>query len=193
MFQQEDLPFYFVQLAPFHYGKAFAKRNASLTTESLPEFWDAQVDCLTKIPNTGMAVVTDITGNVTDIHPPNKRDVGRRLALWALAKDYGRDELVHSGPLYKSVAFGAGKATLRFDHVGGGLVSGDGKELSQFTIAGADMKFVPAVATVVGATIEVSSPEVAKPTAVRYAWHETAIGNLANKEGLPASPFRTDP
>ncbi|MFT5106008.1 MAG: sialate O-acetylesterase [Pseudoalteromonas tetraodonis] len=192
VFQQEDLPFYFVQLAPFNYRKAFAKRNASLTTESLPEFWDAQVACLSEIANTGMAVVTDITGSVTNIHPPNKRDVGQRLALWALAKDYGRDDLVYSGPIFKSLALGAGKATLSFDHVGGGLVSDDDNELSQFTIAGSDMKFVPAKAIINGDTIEVSSPDVPQPTAVRYAWHETAVGNLANKDGLPASPFRTD-
>ena len=141
-------------------------------------------------PNTGMAVTMDI-GDVKDIHPKNKQEVGRRLALWALAKVYGRD-IVYSGPIYKSMAVEGDKIRLQFDHVGGGLIASDGKPLSDFTIAGADQKFVPAVAEIDGNSIVVHSDQVAQPVAVRYAWRDDAQPNLANKEGLPASPFRTD-
>ena len=141
-------------------------------------------------PNTGMAVTTDI-GDLNDIHPKNKQEVGRRLALWALAKVYGR-KLVYSGPIYKSMAVEGDKIRLQFDHRGGGLEARDGKPLSDFTIAGADQKFVPAVATTDGDTIVVHSDKVAKPVAVRFAWRDDATPNLCNKEGLPASPFRTD-
>jgi sialate O-acetylesterase len=145
---------------------------------------------LQNVPNTGMAVTVDI-GDLVDIHPRNKQDVGRRLALWALAKVYGKD-LVYSGPLYKSMVV-AGKAIrVQFDHVGGGLISRDGKPLGEFTIAGADRKFVPATAEIDGDNVIVSSPEVAVPEAVRFAWREDALPNLSNKEGLPAPPFRTD-
>ena len=137
-----------------------------------------------------MAVTTDI-GNVKDIHPKNKQEVGQRLALWALAKVYGRD-IVYSGPIYKSMAVEGNKIRLQFDHVGGGLIASDGKPLVDFTIAGADQKFVPATAEIDGNAIVVHSDQVAQPVAVRYAWHDDATPNLANKEGLPASPFRTD-
>jgi len=145
---------------------------------------------LKSVPNTGMAVTTDI-GNVRDIHPKNKQDVGRRLALWALAKVYGRD-IVYSGPIYKSMAIDGDKIRLQFDHVGGGLIARDGKPLSDFTIAGADKKFVPAVATIDGDTVVVHSDQIAQPVAVRYAWRDDVVPNLINKEELPASSFRTD-
>jgi sialate O-acetylesterase len=192
VFKQKDLPFYFVQIAPFPYVKAFGKRNKNLTEESLPRFWDAQTACLKELPNSGMVVVTDITGNVNDIHPRNKIDVGHRLARWALAKNYGKTRLVYSGPLYKSMTVKGDKIILEFDHVGGGLKSLDGKPLSHFTIAGADKKFVPAKAMVRGKTIIVGAAGIKAPAAARFAWHEIAVGNLGNKEGLPASPFRTD-
>jgi len=192
VFEQKDLPFYFVQIAPFTYVKAFKKRNKSLTEESLPRFWDAQTACLKALPNSGMVVVTDITGNVADIHPRNKLDVGHRLARWALAKTYGQKNLVYSGPLYKSMTVKGDKIVLEFDHVGGGLKSLDGKPLSHFTIAGADKKFVTAKAMIKGHTIVVGAASVKAPVAARFGWHETAVGNLGNKQGLPASPFRTD-
>jgi sialate O-acetylesterase len=179
-FGQEDLPFYFVQIAPFSgYGK-----------NSLPDLWEAQTACL-KIANTGMAVTTDITENVGDIHPRNKRDVGDRLALWALAKAYGKKDVVYSGPLYKSMKVDGGKVRLSFAHVGGGLKSRDGKALSEFEIAGEDGKFVPAEATIDGKEVVVQSKDVEKPTQVRFGWRNVANPNLSNKEGLPAGPFRT--
>ena len=177
---QGEFPFYFVQLAPYVYGDS----------EELPLFWEAQTACL-QIPNTGMAVTVDI-GNPYDIHPTNKQDVGKRLALWALAKDYCRRDLVYSGPLYKSMKIKRNKAVISFDHVGTGLKSRDGKPLTWFSIAGADRKFVDAVAEIDGDTVLVSSDSVTNPVAVRFGWSNLAEPNLSNKEGLPASPFRTD-
>ncbi|MFT5468416.1 MAG: sialate O-acetylesterase [Verrucomicrobiales bacterium] len=192
VFKQDDLSFYFVQIAPFPYAEKFKKRNPNLTVESLPKFWDAQAACLEALPNSGMVVITDVTGNVNDIHPRNKRDVGARLARWALAKNYGQSDLVYSGPTYKSMTVDGDRAVLSFDHVGGGLAALDGEALTQFQIAGADKQFKPAEAKIEGETIVVSAEGIAKPTAVRFAWHETVIGNLGNKEGLPAVQFRTD-
>jgi len=191
VFNQDDLSFYFVQIAPYAYTKR-NKTGENLTTDSLPHFWEAQTACLDKVPNCGMVVVTDITGDVRNIHPGNKRDVGHRLALWARAKNYGEQDLVYSGPMYQSMKTEGSKIVLSFEHCGSGLKSLDDGPLSQFTIAGIDRKFVPAEAEIDGNTVVVSSPDVAKPTAVRFAWHETAIGNLGNNEGLPAAPFRTD-
>jgi len=178
---QGDFPFLFVQLAPFRYG--------GLDPRCLAELWEAQRLTLS-LPNTGMAVTTDI-GNVADIHPKNKQDVGRRLALWALAITHGKD-LVYSGPLYESMAVEGDKIRVRFKHVGGGLVAGEGKPLAEFTIAGADGQFVPADAVIDGDSIVVHSDQVTAPVAVRFAWRDDAAPNLFNQEGLPASPFRTD-
>ena len=162
----------------------------------------AQSKCLT-IPNTGVAVTIDI-GDPTDIHPRNKKDVGERLALWALAKDYGKKDLVYSGPTYKGMKVEGDKARLSFDHVGGGLMVGTkaGKKLTQeakdgklqrFAVAGADGKWFWAEATIEGADVIVSSQNVKEPVAVRYAYQNNPAGaNLYNREGLPASPFRTD-
>jgi sialate O-acetylesterase len=173
-----EFPFYFVQISPFNYGGVNAAylRQAQLETMSLPR--------------TGMAVTMDI-GNLTDIHPKNKQEVGRRLALWALAKDYER-QVVYSGPIYKQSAFEDGKARLKFDHVGSGLVTRDGNPPSHFEIAGADRIFHPATAVIEGNEVIVSSDKVAEPKAVRYAFTSGAMPNLMNKEGLPASSFRTD-
>jgi len=177
-----DFPFYFVQIAPWsggHYSGGW-----------LPALWEAQVASL-KIPKTGMAVTTDIVHNIGDIHPRNKLDVGKRLARWALAKAYGKKDIVYSGPLYKSMKVEGKKIRLSFAHTGGGLKSRDGKPLNEFQIAGADGRFVPATATTDGKTVLVESKKVAAPTQVRFGWHKTTNPNLMNKEGLPASPFRT--
>ena len=181
---QGDFPFYFVQLAPFNYG------GRDVTPFFLPQIWEAQAATLA-LPNTGMAVTTDI-GNLTDIHPRNKQEVGRRLALWALAKTYGRDDVTHSGPLYKSMEVEGNAIRLIFDAVGSGLMSRDEKPLTWFEIAGEDKQFVEAKAMIDGDTVVVSSDAVANPVAVRFGWHQSAEPNFVNKEGLPASPFRTD-
>lgn len=180
-FGQGDFPFLFVQLAPFRYNGQDPRNCA--------ELWEAQSATLS-VPNTGMAVTTDI-GNIKDIHPKNKQEVGRRLALWALAKTYDKAQ-VFSGPLYASHKVEENKVRLSFQHVGGGLVAKEGKPLKHFEIAGEDEKFVPATAVIDGETIVVTSDQVTKPVAVRFAWNDTAEPNLFNKEGLPASPFRTD-
>ena len=176
-----ELPFYFVQLAPYRYGG---------DPERLAGIWEAQAATLS-VPHTGMAVTVDI-GNVKDIHPRNKQDVGKRLALWALAKTYGKSDTVYSGPLYRSMKVEGDAIRLSFNHVGSGLISRDGQPLSHFTIAGEDSKFVPATATIDGETIIVQADGVSSPKAVRFAWHQEAEPNLSNKDGLPASPFRTD-
>jgi sialate O-acetylesterase len=176
---QGDFPFLFVQLAPFQYGEPLI----------CAELREAQTMTLS-LPNTGMAVTMDI-GNPTDIHPRNKQDVGKRLALWALAKTYGRQDLVYSGPLYKSMQVEGDKVRLSFDHTGTGLLAKD-KPLTHFTIAGPDKKFLPAIAQIDGETIIVQNPKIQNPVAVRYGWTNDAQPNLFNKERLPASPFRTD-
>lgn len=183
VWKQGNFPFYFVQLAPWG---GYDKNNPTL----LPRFWEAQTATLA-VPNTGMVVTTDI-GNIRDIHPKNKQDVGLRLALWALAKTYGQDDLVPSGPLYKSMEVDGSTIRLSFDYVGGGLMSRDDQPLTWFQIAGEDQQFVEAVAEIDGDTIVVSSEAVQAPVAVRFGWDQIAEPNLMNKEGLPASPFRTD-
>ena len=186
---QGDFPFYFVQLAPFNYTKRFNNRAQNAGHFFLPRIWEAQTATLA-LPNTGMAVTTDI-GNLTDIHPRNKQEVGRRLALWALAKDYSGDDVTHSGPLYKSMTVEGNAIRLTFEHVGSGLTARDEKPLTWFEIAGEDKQFVEAQATIDGDTVIVFS-EIQNPVAVRFGWHESAEPNFVNKEGLPASPFRTD-
>lgn len=178
-FGQGDFPFLFVQLAPYRYGNNL-----------LPELWDAQVKTL-PLKNTGMCVITDIA-TVGDIHPPNKQDVGRRLALWALANTYGKAEIPYSGPLYESMAIDGNKVVLKFKHGAGLHARGNKGALTHFTIAGEDQKFVDAKAVVSGETVVVESEQVAKPVAVRFAWNELAEPNLFNGARLPASPFRTD-
>jgi sialate O-acetylesterase len=179
LWDEGDFPFLYVQLAPYRYNNP----------QALPGIWEAQTAALA-IPNTGMAVITDI-GNVADIHPRNKEEVGRRLALWALAKTYGLTDLEYSGPLYKGMKADGSKVILSFDHADG-LKSLDGKPLTWFTIAGQDKQFTKAQAEIVGNTVVVSSDAVSTPAAVRFGWDETAEPNFGNSAGLPASPFRTD-
>jgi len=181
--QTDDFPFLIVQLANF---MAPADQPQQSHWAALRE---AQLKTLS-VPQTGLAVAIDI-GEAKDIHPRNKQDVGLRLALWALAKTYDKD-LTYSGPLYQSMEVEGSKIRIRFSHVGEGLVA-KGGPLKHFAIAGEDRKFVWADAVIDGETVVVSSPEVPKPVAVRYAWANNPEGcNLYNKADLPASPFRTD-
>lgn len=175
------MPFYFVQLAPYRYGGE---------PNRLPGIWEAQLKTLS-VSNTGMAVTVDI-GNVADIHPTNKQDVGKRLCLWAQAKTYGNDDVVYSGPLYQGMEAEGNKIRISFDHVGSGLASRDDQPLSWFQVAGEDKEFVVATAEIDGDTVIVRSDQVDRPVAVRFGWHQEAEPNLSNKNGLPASPFRTD-
>ena len=170
-----DFPFVFVQIAPFN-GQP-------------PEIREAQMLTLAKSKNTAMAVTTDV-GNATNIHPTQKEPVGQRLALAARALAYG-EKTEYSGPLYQAMRVQGGKIAISFTHAGGGLVAKDG-DLKGFTIAGADGKFVPAKAEISGSNIIVAAVGVTNPKAVRFGWANTPEVNLFNKEGLPASPFRTD-
>lgn len=175
----QDLPFYFVQIAPYNY------------TNGVPGSYvrEAQLKTLS-VPKTGMAVTTDV-GNFTNIHPRKKREVGERLALWALAKDYGQTNLVYSGPLFRSMQVKGSSAFLNFDHAEAGLVK-RGIKLTGFEVAGADQVFHPADAVIIGQQVVVSSAKVKQPAAVRLAFDDQTIPNLYNAAGLPASPFRTD-
>lgn len=178
----KDLPFYFVQIAPYKYEDPKGTTAAQVR--------DAQLFTMNKVPNTGMVVTNDI-GNLEDIHPTNKQDVGRRLALWALAKTYGDGEITYSGPIYKAMEVKNRSIVLSFDHAETGLRK-KGKELEEFYIAGDDRVFHKAKAKIDGVTVKVSSPKVKNPVAVRFAFTDGALPNLFNHAGLPASAFRTD-
>ncbi len=185
---QGDFPFLFVQLPNYLPDKTKPDHPPEPESSAWAELRDAQRQTLSA-PNTGMAVTIDI-GDPRDIHPKNKVEVGRRLARQALSVAYGQS-LFASGPLYRSMTIAGNEAHLQFYDVGGGLVA-KGTELKGFAIAGADQKFVWAKATIVGNKVVVSSEQVPRPVAVRYGWADNPDCNLCNKEGLPASPFRTD-
>ena len=183
---QGDFPFYFVQLSSFndHNGNS----NAGSAWAELRE---AQAMTL-KLPNTGMAVTTDI-GEANDIHPRNKKDVGYRLAAIALTDTY-RQNLVSRGPAFDAVTIRGAEAIVSFKHIGSGLVTPDKYGyLRGFELAGDDRKFYPAQAFIQDGQVIVRSAAVTKPVAVRYNWMDVALeGNLFNREGFPAEPFRTD-
>jgi sialate O-acetylesterase len=196
-----DFPFIWVQLA--NYDPHPAPGNKPVQSADLwPGLREAQSMTL-KLPNTGQAVIIDI-GQASDIHPKDKQDVGQRLALAARHVAYGED-LIFSGPTYDSIKIDADKARVTFKNIGSGLTiaaapstqpgvpqAAPADQLEGFSIAGADHKFVWATATIDGDSVIVSSPDVHDPQAVRYAWANNPKANLYNKEGLPASPFRTD-
>lgn len=176
-----EMPFYFVQIAPFEYGQE--------AYDVLPRFWEAQA-AAAAIPGAGMAVIHDV-GNIKDIHPANKQAVGHRLALLALARTYGRQGLEDSGPVYRTMTLAGNTIRLEFDHVGTGLAARDDKALTGFEVIDAEGEdFVPAEARLEGTAVVVSAAAAPQPVAVRFAWHKVAEPNLMNKEGLPAWPFR---
>lgn len=189
LWQQGDFPFYYVQLAPFIHS---TRPNSKAPTHALPGLWEAQTAVMSAVPNSGMVVITDLVESTTDIHPPNKQDVGVRLANWALSHDYGRTDVVYSGPMYREIVMEGKAIRVRFDHAHGGLASRDGKPLIHFQIAGQDRKFMPAQASLDGDSVLVQHPDVPQPVAVRFAWDELAMPNLMNHAGLPANSFRTD-
>lgn len=181
--KQGDFPFIAVQLAPFK------KINSEPEESDWAELREAQLLATTKLKNVGMAVITDV-GDEKDIHPRQKEPVGARLALEARRIAYG-EKLVSAGPIYDAKKIDGNKVVLTFKNVGGGLVV-KGEKLTGFTIAGEDRKFVNADAVIQDDKIIVSSPKVEKPVAVRFGWANYPVVNLWNKEGLPATPFRTD-
>lgn len=173
-----EFPFYFTQIAPF-------TSNDGISSVPVRE---AQLKTLS-VPKTGMAVTSDI-GDLDHIHPKQKEEVGRRLAIWALAKDYGK-MIVYSGPLYKTMIMDGKSMIIKFDYVESGLLV-KGKTLTNFEIAGKDHVFIPAVAKIKGDFVEVYNDKIDLPVAVRFAFSDKAQPNLYNKAGLPASAFRTD-
>jgi len=175
-----DFPFYFVQIAPYTYDEPY---SGALLRE-------AQLKCLA-ISNTGMAVTMDLVDNIKDIHPKNKLDVGKRLALWSLNKTYGKTDAVYSGPLYNEMKTAGKTINLSFLNAEGGLKLA-GTTQNNFLIAGADHIFYPAKVKASGNKLVVSSPKVKLPQAVRYAFKNTSEATLFNGAGLPASSFRTD-
>jgi len=180
IWQYDDLAFYFVQIAPYNYGG---------NPQTIGEFWEAQA-AAQAIPGVGMAVINDI-GDLKDIHPANKQEVGRRLALWALAKTYQQANVICSGPVFKSMDQEDGALRISFVETGTGLASRDGKPLNWFEIIDADEGgFVPAEARIDGNTVVLSAPSVKKPVAMRFAWSMLAEPNLMNSAGLPTSAFR---
>lgn len=182
---QGDFPFYWVQLADFRDEKSEPAES------DWAELREAQTMTMDKLPNTGEAVIIDI-GEGKDIHPRNKVDVGRRLARWALAKQYGID-IAHESPRYSSMEKNGDKIVLSFDNVVGGWRPFDVPQPLGFTIAGDDKKFYEAKATILAdGRIEVSSDKVSDPVSVRYAWADNPIVNLYTNNDLPLTPFRTD-
>jgi sialate O-acetylesterase len=180
---QGDFPFIWVQLANF------MARKDQPGDSAWAELREAQSMTL-KVPNTAQAVIIDI-GEAGNIHPANKRDVGKRLALGAERIAYGKNDVVHSGPVFDSMTIEGNQAKLKFQFADG-MHAKTGDKLTGFAIAGEDKKFVWADAKIEGDTVLVSAPGVAKPIAVRYAWADNPECNLFNGAGLPASPFRTD-
>jgi len=182
---QGDFPFYYVQLADFMGERPEPGDSA------WAELREAQTLTMTKLPNVGQAVIIDI-GEGKDIHPKNKVDVGRRLARWALAKDYGV-AIAHHSPQYKSMEKQGNKIVLTFEHVDGGWRPFDVNEPRGFSIAGEDKKFVWASAKILpDGRIEVWSDRVADPASVRYAWADNPVCNMFSNANLPLTPFRTD-
>lgn len=195
-FQNDELAFYWVGLAGFGRGHSGKPEGGGWGPVR-----EGQRRAL-RLPHTGMAVTTDI-GHPSDIHPKNKQDIGQRLALWALAKNYGKD-VVPSGPMYKSHEVKGNAVTVHFDHVGSGLMSATkGGEhlmgpvkptteaLASFSLRDDKGAWHWAEAVIKGETVVLTSPNVAKPTAVRYAYDSLPKVNFYNKEGLPAVPFTT--
>ncbi len=178
---QKDIPFYFVQIAPF---SGYGNNNVSALLR------ETQTSCLS-IPKTGMVVVTDLVDDLSNIHPINKIDVAERLANLALSENYGKTGLAYKYPMYKSIKNGKEKIRIEFKNADNGLISKD-KVISEFFIAGEDQQFLPAMAKIDGNSVIVWNKTVKAPVAVRFGFSNTAIPNLFSKEGLPVNLFRTD-
>ncbi len=176
----KEFPFYFVQIAPYRYGR---QNEGVLIREQQAK--------LLAVPKTGMVIISDVVEDVGDIHPKRKKPVGDRLANYALADTYKKPLLGYQSPVYKFMQVEKGKIRILFDYAQIGLIS-QGGDPTQFVIAGEDQKFFPAKAKIDGGTVVVFAKEVKDPIAVRFCWDNAAIPNLFNKEGLPVSSFRTD-
>ncbi len=182
-FGEGAFPFYIVQLA------SFQATNAEPRNHPWAELREAQAMTAKNVPHSGLALAIDV-GDAKDIHPKDKYTVGHRLALIALAKDYGH-KVEYAGPTFHSLKVSGDQAHVKFDNSKGGLVA-KGGPLTGFAVAGADGKFVWAKAAIESSSVVLSAPEVSQPVAVRYAWDVNPVCNLYNQAGLPAAPFRTD-
>jgi sialate O-acetylesterase len=183
--QNNDAPFLYVQLP------GFMDMNYLPSESQWAAFREAQLQSLS-IPNSAMAIAIDL-GEWNDIHPDRKKEVGDRLFLAAEKLAYHQNNIVYSGPIYQSSTIDNNKISISFSHIGTGLITNDGEALNYFAIAGEDKKFVWAKATIEGNKVIVWNESITHPMFVRYAWADNPAGaNLFNKEGLPASPFRTD-
>lgn len=175
-------PFYYVQIAPFAYGN---KHIGALLRE-------AQTKTMA-VPNTGMVVITDLVDDIKNIHPRDKHDVGERLAAWALAENYHKEGLTYKSPVYKNMVVSKNKIAVYFDNAANGLMlKGSEKKATEFYIAGEDRNFLPADVKIEGDHVILSNKAIKDPVAARFAFGNTAIGNIFSKEGLPVCPFRTD-
>jgi sialate O-acetylesterase len=177
---QIDFPFYFVQIAPF---KGYGGISGALLQE-------AQTKTLS-VPKTGMVVTHDLVTDLNDIHPKDKKDVGLRLANYALAEVYGKKDIAYKSPVYKSMNIEKNKIRVHFDNANKGLITKNGSP-TDFYIAGEDKIFKPATAKIDGNSVVVWNKEIKNPVAVRFGFTNIAMPNLFNKEGLPANTFRTD-
>jgi sialate O-acetylesterase len=186
LFAQGDLPFYYVQIAPYNL------MQNDTTAFDYAIFREAQ-EAILKEKNTGMALTMDI-GEPDDIHPRNKKDVGKRLALIALANTYGVKNIAYRGPQFSGFSVEGNTAIVSFEKatVASGLTTSDHQPPKYFFVAGNDKKFYAAEAKIAGDKIELHSNNVGKPVAIRYAFTNYPLTNFCNKDGLPAMPFRTD-
>jgi sialate O-acetylesterase len=176
----KDFPFYFVQIAPFRYRN---KNSGALLREAQQQSMNHS--------NTGMVVITDLVSDINNVHPANKHDVGLRLSNWALAETYQKKDIIYKNPIFKDIKIENDKATILFDNADEGLMI-KGETVKEMFIAGDDKVFHAAEVLLQDNRIKVWSKEVKKPVSVRYAFNDTAIGNLFSKEGLPVAPFRSD-
>lgn len=191
-FGLQDAPFYYVLLAPHIYSDRM-HRNAdhATTQESLPLFQENQMEAQKLIPNSEYIVVSDLVDDLRDIHPSYKWEVGARLARVALAKTYAQDSVVWSGPRFRESERMGNAIIVTFDHCGDGLKTNDGKLVGWFEVSADGNAFRPAIAEIIGKDqVRAYHPDVTAPRYIRLGWHETAMPNLVNSEGLPAAPFR---
>ena len=193
---QGDFPFFFVQLAPFRYSmkKVGPLKDQPVGPLDLPLFLEVQTALRNSVPNCGMAVINDSVpeSDLDNIHPYDKRIPGTRLAALALSKTYHQKDVACEGPFYREMSVEGAKIRVKFTGIGTGLTTRDGKAPSLFEVAGEDRKYVVAQSEIDGDSVLVSSASVPNPVAVRFAWSESALPNLMNKEGLPACSFRID-
>ncbi|PZP42030.1 MAG: sialate O-acetylesterase, partial [Pseudopedobacter saltans] len=185
----KDLPFYYVQIAPYFYSKA---KDRPYTIYSEAEFWEAQAAAL-KIPNTAMISTLDLNNDPADLHPVNKWDVGKRFANATISKTYKKDNAIPMGPLFTKMKKEGNSLVLDFEYVGKGLVSKNkDNSVKGFELEDANHNWIVADAIIKNNKVYVSSDKVSNPIAVRYAWREDATPYLYNKDGLPALSFRSD-